>query len=133
MWSKANFQMSMRAWDEFGRRYEGLSHRQFVEKVYANAGAALSDEDARSLADALGSGRKTRADVLFALAADEGFARRSYDEDFVRLNYFAFLRRDPDPSGLAGWLRVLRETHDYESVTGGITASTEYVDAHGPR
>ena len=113
--------------------YDALGSREFVEKIYANAGASLREEDARALASALDAGARTRADVLLALAEDEGFARRVYDEDFVRLHYFAFLERDPDAQGLGAWLSFLRKTGDYEGVTRAITASSEYVNKHGAR
>ncbi|MCA1817146.1 MAG: DUF4214 domain-containing protein [Acidobacteria bacterium] len=118
---------------EFWKQFAGLGNREFVGKLYANAGVPINDQRARDLAASLDRGRRTRADALLALAEDEEFARRAYDEDFVRLNFFAFLERDPDPPGFGTWMWVLKHTGDHEAVTRAITSSSEYVNKYGAR
>jgi hypothetical protein len=118
---------------EFGKLYDDLSNREFVKKIYANAGVSLSEPEARALAGKLDAGTQTRADALVALTEDEGFARSAYDPDFVLLHYFAFLERDPDPAGYATWIKVLHDTGDHEIVTRAITSSAEYVNKHRDR
>jgi hypothetical protein len=51
----------------------------------------------------------TRAEVLRSIAEDQRFVDRKFNEAFVMMEYFGYLRRDPDQSGFAFWLNKLNE------------------------
>ena len=58
---------------------------------------------------ALGEGRETRAGVVRRVAENEEFVRREFNPAFVLMQYFGYLRRDPDPEGYAFWLSKLEQ------------------------
>jgi len=45
---------------------------------------------------------------------------------FVMLHYYGYLRREPDPAGVAGWLDLLNRSGDATKITEGFITSTEY-------
>ena len=51
----------------------------------------------------------TRAAALRRIVENPGFARAKFNEAFVMMQYFGYLRRDPDESGYQFWLRKLNE------------------------
>ncbi len=57
----------------------------------------------------LTDGTLTRAQVLGRVAQNERFAQAKFNEAFVRMQYFGYLRRDPDDSGFHFWLNKLNE------------------------
>jgi hypothetical protein len=54
-------------------------------------------------------GTVSRAGVLERVSEDERFVAAKRNEAFVTMEYFGFLRRDPDAGGLAFWLNKLNE------------------------
>ncbi|HYY97617.1 MAG TPA: Calx-beta domain-containing protein, partial [Pyrinomonadaceae bacterium] len=124
----------------FVARYpSSMTAAQFVGALDANAGALSAPERDRLVAD-LESGAKTRAQVLRAVAEDPSFSAAQLDRAFVLMEYFAYLRRDPnespdaDFSGYNFWLSKLEQFGgDYvraEMVKAFIT-SDEYVRRFG--
>lgn len=112
--------------EEFRKTYGGAGDRQYVDTLTGNAGRDLIDRARRErLAAELSAGDETRAGALLRIVNDEGFARRESDAAFITLHYFYFLERDPEPEGLAAWLRAL-EVMDRDSVSRSFTASIEY-------
>lgn len=61
------------------------------------------------LTPGLDDGTLSRVQVLQQLAQDERFMRAKFNEAFVRMQYFGYLRRDPDDSGFHFWLNKLNE------------------------
>ena len=51
----------------------------------------------------------TRAEVLGSIVEDGLFVSAKRNEMFVMMQYFGYLRRDPDASGYAFWLHKLYE------------------------
>ena len=51
----------------------------------------------------------SRACVLEKIAANENFAKARFNEAFVMMEYFGYLRRDPDASGYEFWLNKLNQ------------------------
>jgi len=65
---------------------------------------ASSERD--SLIAALKSG-VSRADVLARIVENEEFLSRQFNPAFVTMQYFGYLRRDPDAIGFNYWLTKL--------------------------
>jgi photosystem II stability/assembly factor-like uncharacterized protein len=90
-----------------------LTPEQFVDQLNANAGGALSQDERDSLVGDLYGNAKTRAQVLRAVAEDPDMVRREFDPAFVLMQYYGYLRRNPDdmPDGNMGgydfWLSKL--------------------------
>lgn len=119
-----------------------LSAAQFVDLLNSNtrdpqapgAGALTFDERNQLVSD-LALGRKSRAQVLRIIADNSLFRRRHSNKAFVLMQYFGYLRRNPndlpdrDFSGYNFWLNKLNQFGgDFvqaEMVKAFIT-STEY-------
>ncbi|MET0622433.1 MAG: DUF4214 domain-containing protein [Pyrinomonadaceae bacterium] len=93
--------------DQFKAAFDNLTDAQFVERLYANAGVTPSAAERAELVAALGEGRETRAGVVRRVAENEEFARREFNPAFVLMQYFGYLRRDPDQAGFDFWLSKL--------------------------
>ncbi|MCA1622008.1 MAG: PQQ-dependent sugar dehydrogenase [Acidobacteria bacterium] len=81
----------------FVSRYQtGQTPTQFVAALDANAGNMLTPAEEADLAARLADGRETRASALRRVAEDEDFRRVESNRAFVLMQYFGYLRRDPD-------------------------------------
>jgi hypothetical protein len=123
-----------------------LTPEQFVAALDANAGGVLSTAERAALVADLSTGAKTRGQVLRAVAEDADLARLEINRAFVLMQYFGYLRRDPNDVGFDGnpdpnflgyhfWLQKLNDNHgNYiaaEMVKAFIT-SIEYRRRFGP-
>jgi hypothetical protein len=89
----------------------------YVDSLNSNAGGALSQEERDGLVNDLKIGAKTRAQVLRAVAEHPSVVRRETNRAFVLMQYFGYLRRDPDAApetnrdfaGYNFWLGKLNE------------------------
>ena len=110
---------------EFRGRFDGTTDDLFVEHLAETAGVALSNRN--ELVAALASGAKTRAQVLREVVESAEVSRREYNSAFVAMQYFGYLRRDPEADGFKAWLRVLdANPDDYHTMVRGFAASVEY-------
>jgi hypothetical protein len=86
---------------------------QFVDALNANAGNLLSQADRNLLVSDLTSGAKTQAQALRAVAENQNLYNAEFNRAFVLMQYFGYLRRDPnsgpdaDFSGYNFWLNKL--------------------------
>ncbi len=93
--------------------YDNMSNADFVNSIYANAGILPSSAKLEALVKALDTAGKSRSAVLLEVAADETFRQKEYNAAFVMMQYFGYLRRDPnalpdsDLSGYNFWLSKL--------------------------
>ncbi|HEX8456242.1 MAG TPA: Calx-beta domain-containing protein [Pyrinomonadaceae bacterium] len=67
----------------------------------------------------------TRAQVLRAVADSDAVGAREFNNAFVGMQYYGYLRRKPDQAGFDGWLRVL-QSGDVRTMVNGFLNSTEY-------
>ena len=68
---------------------------------------ALSDSDREQFIQGLAAGTETRASVLRKMAAHPDFVRQEFNPAFVLMQYYGYLRRDPDAEGFDFWLAKL--------------------------
>ena len=71
----------------------------------------------------------SRADVLGQIVEGQEFSRRESDPAFVLMQYFGYLRRDPDQGGYQFWLQKLDESGgDYRraEMVKAFLSSDEY-------
>ena len=101
---------------EFGAKYPRASSAEgFLDALNANTGNSLSAAERDKLVGSLKAGTVDRAGVLRAVAENAAFRRREFTRAFVLMQYFGYLRRNPDEapdSDLAGynfWLSKLDE------------------------
>ena len=74
---------------------------------------------------ALGDGRRTRAQVLREIAESTELYNKYYNQAFVVMQYFGYLRRQPDAQYLA-WIAVLDSGGDFRGMINGFMNSLEY-------
>jgi len=122
--------------DQFKATYDAMSNTEFVNAIYANAGILPSQAKRDSLVSALDSNSESRSAVLLEVAADAGFRQKEQNAAFVLMQYFGYLRRDPDAGGYDFWLNVLdnklaNDTSGYRSMVCAFVTSAEYQSRFG--
>ena len=80
---------------EFRNKYDSLSNSAFVQTLLNTAGVTVSNQ--AQLVNELNGGAKTRAQVLRAIAESPEVDAKFYKHAFVTMEYFGYLRRDPEP------------------------------------
>ena len=118
-----------------------MTSAQFVDKLNANAGNALSQSERDKLVNDLSSNARTRAQVLRAVAEDSDLVSAEFNRAFVLMQFFGYLRRNPndpqdtDYTGYDFWLTKLNQFNgnfqNAEMVKAFIT-SGEYRQRFGP-
>ena len=106
----ANKQAFIEAWihrSAFQAAYDGLTNSAYVETLVSHTPGFNGDGEA--LVAGLNSGSLSRAAVLRTLVENEGFRSAKRNEAFVMMQYFGYLRRDPDESGYRFWLNKLNQ------------------------
>jgi hypothetical protein len=107
-----NKQEFLDAWVQratFRAAYDNLSDDSYVDTLISHTGVNFTDSERAALVSGLTDGTLSRAGVLQRVAQDERFVRAKFNEAFVRMQYFGYLRRDPDDSGFHFWLNKLNE------------------------
>ncbi|MEJ7618100.1 MAG: Calx-beta domain-containing protein, partial [Pyrinomonadaceae bacterium] len=104
---------------------DSLSPQAFVERLRLTPGVALTNE--QQLINDLTGGAKTRSQVLREVAESAEVQQMFFNEAFVAMQYFGYLRRDPEPGGFAAWLNVINTTPNGERIMiDGFLNSVEY-------
>jgi uncharacterized delta-60 repeat protein len=119
---------------EFAQKYlANMTAESFVDallQTVRDAGTNLSSERA-SLIVHYYSGRtmtESRSLVVRELADNAAFSNAVYNESFVLMEYFAYLRRNPDREGYDFWLNVLNtgDPGNYRGMVCSFITSAEY-------
>lgn len=118
-----------------------MTPTEFVDKLNANAGGALSAGERSQLINELTSGAKNRAQVLRAVTEDPDLFAAETNRAFVLAQFFGYLRRNPndapdaDYTGYDFWLGKLNQFNgnfvNAEMVKAFIV-SGEYQGRFGP-
>ncbi|HVF41488.1 MAG TPA: beta-propeller fold lactonase family protein [Pyrinomonadaceae bacterium] len=93
----------------FRQSFDALSNAQLVDKLYANAGVAPSQAERDELVRGLDAGALTRGAALRRVAENAELSRKEFNAAFVLMQYFGYLRRDPDEPGFNFWLSKLEQ------------------------
>jgi glucose/arabinose dehydrogenase len=127
--SKVAFINDFMARQEFRNRYDSVTDpRNYVGALETAAGVVLANREAL-IADLI-AGRKTRAEVLRAVAESVEVVQKYFNQAFVVMQYFGYLRRDPDALYL-NWIDTLNQTGDYRVMVNGFLNSLEYRSRFG--
>jgi len=95
-----------------------MSADEFVDKLDLNAGHVLSGSERAALVNVLGgtpSDSTKRASVLRSIVEDSDFVGKEFNRAFVLMQYFGYLRRNPDDApdnnleGFNFWLGKLNQ------------------------
>jgi hypothetical protein len=129
--SKAAYTEAWTQRAEFKTRYDGLTNAAYVNALEAYAEVTLSYKLA--LIDALICGQKNRGEVLREIVERNDVGDRFFNRAFVSMQYFGYLRRDPDTVGFQNWLTTLNNNPaDFRHMIFGFLFSTEYRQRFGP-
>jgi hypothetical protein len=130
----ANKQAFVDAWVQrpaFQSAYGSLSKEGYVDTLISHTGVSFSQSEHDELISGLGSGTSTRADVLRQIAENDGFVSAKRNETFVMMQYFGYLRRDPDAGGYQFWLNKLNQfggNFEQAEMVKAFIVSSEYRD-----
>jgi len=121
---------------EFIAKYpSNLTGAQFIASLLAtvqqNSGIDLSSQSAALNADY--AANASRARIIRQVADNTAFQKSEYNNGFVLMQYFGYLRRDPEQSGYDFWLNVLNnrlpnDSSGYRSMVCGFITSREYQE-----
>jgi hypothetical protein len=80
---------------------------------------------AADLTNGLTAGTLSRAQVMRAVSDSDAVAAREFNNAFVGMQYYGYLRRKPDQAGFNSWLAVL-QSGNVRTMVDGFLNSSEY-------
>jgi hypothetical protein len=113
---------------------------QFVDALNANTRGSLTASERDDLVNRLNAMTETRATVLRKVAENAAFANWEFNRGFVLIQYFGYLRRNPNDSpdtnfdGFNFWLNKLNSFGgDFRraEMVKAFLSSTEYRQRFG--
>ncbi|MCA1636362.1 MAG: DUF4214 domain-containing protein, partial [Acidobacteria bacterium] len=113
----ANKKAFLQSWvqrEEFRARYDALNDYWFVSVIFTDMMHVTPTPAERdALVAELQSGG-ARADILAKIVDHPEFSRQELNKAFVLMQYFGYMRRDPDEGGFRFWLKKLNDNNgDY--------------------
>jgi hypothetical protein len=129
-----NTEEFLAAWVErgaFHAAYDNLTNEGYIDALIRNTGVTFTESERAGLGRGLSDGTLTRAQVLQRVAENGSFEAAQRNEMFVRMQYFGYLRRDPDDSGYHFWLNKLNEfegNFERAEMVKAFLVSGEYRD-----
>ena len=113
----------------FVTKFNNLNNVDYVDTLLSTAGITHPARDFWIVA--LGNGTRTKAQVLREITESTQVYDKFYNEAFVVMQYFGYLRREPDAAYLQ-WINHLNSTGDFRSMINGFMNSLEYRFRFGP-
>ncbi|MBA2647131.1 MAG: S8 family serine peptidase [Pyrinomonadaceae bacterium] len=139
--SKAEFIGGFMNKPEFTAKYVGLttagSAAQFVMKLEETIGMTIAEPLRSQLISEMSSGQKTAAQTLRAFVESQQVYDKFFFRGFVAMQYFGYLRRDPEAAGYNDWVDVMTngrgaiQPKDYRHMILGFMYSIEYRERFG--
>lgn len=128
--SKAAYTEAWTQRTEFNARYDGLSNAAYVDALEVNAEVTVANKS--TLVAALNNGQITRAEALRNIVESQAVFDKFFNRAFVAMQYFGYLRRDPDTIGFQNWLDTLNaDPGNFRHMIFGFLFSTEYRQRFG--
>ena len=127
--AKVAFIADFMARPAFANTYNGLDNTQYVDKLLQTANVTLANRQA--MIGGLNNASLTRAQVLRQIVESGEVSTKYFNQSFAVMEYFGYLRRDPDAMYL-NWIDVLNQGGDSRSMVDGFVNSTEYRLRFGP-
>lgn len=118
---------------EFTTKYNGTTDAQYVDLLLSTAGITHPARD--FWVAALGNQTRTRAQVLREISESLEVYNKYYNQAFVVMQYFGYLRREPDAlfqnwittiDGVCGVGHPCANPDDYRGMINGFMNSLEY-------
>ncbi|HEV2828579.1 MAG TPA: DUF4214 domain-containing protein, partial [Pyrinomonadaceae bacterium] len=109
----------------FHALYDGMTNSQFVDTMISHTGVSFTASERDALI------AMTRAEALSTVAENSRFKSAKFNDAFVMMEYFGYLRRDPDPDGFQYWLNKLNQfggNFEQAEMVRAFIVSGEYRD-----
>jgi hypothetical protein len=113
----------------FVATYNGLTDTQYVDTLLTTS--QITSPNRNFWIAALGNGTRTRTTVLRDISESPEVYNKYYNQAFVVMQYFGYLRRQPDARYL-DWITQLDSTGDFRGMINGFINSVEYRARFGP-
>jgi protocatechuate 3,4-dioxygenase beta subunit len=119
---------------EFAATYGGVSNQEYVNTLISNTGVPFTQHEKDALINGLANQTETRATVLRKISEKPEFRATEFNSMFVLMEYYGFLRRNPDQAGFNFWLNKLNNFNgDYfaAEMVKAFIESMEYRQRFG--
>lgn len=109
-----------------------MTNEQFVNKLFDTAALTPFTAERQQLIADMNAG-KTRARAVRDVIEISDFKTREYNPSFVLMQYFGYLKRNPDQAGYDFWVNVLndRAPNNYRGMVCAFITSREYQERFG--
>lgn len=130
--NKAAFTREFVTRPEFRSKYDSLGNEAYVDTLAQITGIALNTQERANLINGLNNGAETRPTMLYKIVDgtrseqegvgvrqvfttryEQAFYNAEYNLAFVLMQYFGYLRRNPDDAGYDFWLAKLDQYGNY--------------------
>ena len=117
---------------EFTQLYQGKMNAEFVDLLLRNADLSWSSGKRNQLLQSLASQPDSRQAALLSVVDDREFFAREYNNAYVLVHFFGYLRRNPDDApdfdlkGFTFWRDRLNSWGDYRTISLAFMESDEY-------
>ncbi|MBA3804507.1 MAG: hypothetical protein H0X14_02165, partial [Acidobacteria bacterium] len=135
--AKQAFIAEFMARPDFIAAYDGLSSNAYVQRLFETAGVTQVSvngavQTVGTMQQAMSQGSKTRAQVLREMVESPEVEAKYYTQAFVVMQYFGYLRRDPDAlyQQLIGEMNA--NPQNYRQMVNTFVNSLEYRARFGP-
>jgi hypothetical protein len=123
--AKMQFIAEFMARTEFKQKYDSaVTDAAYVDALSQTAGVTLASRN--QIVQQLQGSQITRAQALRMVIESPEVDQKFYNEAFVIMQYFGYLRRDPDIL-YQQWIQTLNQANDYRVLVNGFLNSNEYV------
>jgi hypothetical protein len=115
----------------FHQVYDSMDNSLFVDTLIQHTGVSFTAAERDALVTGLGTGTMTRGEALRSIAENQNFVNAKFNQAFVMMEYFGYLRRDADSGGYAFWLNKLNEfggNFERAEMVKAFIVSGEYRD-----
>jgi hypothetical protein len=112
---------------DFRAIYGGLSNADYADKLISQAVGFNGDR--AGIVNGLNGGTLNRTRALRLIAENEGFTQAKRNATFVMMQYFGYLRREPDADGYQFWLNKLNKfdgNYEQAEMVKAFLVSAEY-------
>jgi hypothetical protein len=89
--------------------YDGMDNNAFVDTLISHTGVTFTSGERDALVSGLANGTLTRSAALRSIAENQRFVNAKFNDTFVMMEYFGYLRRDADADGFQFWLNKLNQ------------------------
>jgi uncharacterized repeat protein (TIGR01451 family) len=128
--SKAAYTDAFVQRSEFTNRYNSLTNAAYVNALEQNGEITIANK--ADLIAALDGNQKTRGQVLREIVESKAVEDKFFIRAFVAMQYFGYLRRDPDTIGYNNWVTTLtNDPSNFRHMIFGFLFSNEYRGRFG--